>query len=40
VLANPRIEAVEVTIHKPQAPIETTFSDVTVTIRRTQGDRE
>jgi dihydroneopterin aldolase len=40
VLADPRIEAVEVTIHKPQAPIETTFSDVTVTIRRTQGDRE
>lgn len=40
VLVDQRIEAVEVTIHKPQAPIDTAFSDVTVTIRRSQGDLE
>ena len=38
VLADERIGAVEVTIHKPQAPIETAFSDVSVSIRRTQKD--
>jgi dihydroneopterin aldolase len=38
VLADKRIDAVEVTIHKPQAPIETAFSDVSVTIRRTAAD--
>lgn len=38
VLTDTRIDAVEVTIHKPQAPIETGFSDVTVTIRRTRAD--
>jgi len=35
ILTDPRIDAVEVTIHKPQAPIETEFADVSVTIRRT-----
>jgi dihydroneopterin aldolase len=38
ILADPRIDAVEVTIHKPQAPIETAFADVSVTIRRTAGN--
>lgn len=36
ILTDGRIDAVEVTIHKPQAPIETAFTDVTVSIRRTQ----
>ena len=35
ILTDARIDAVEVTIHKPQAPIETAFADVSVTIRRT-----
>jgi len=30
----PRVLAVEVTIHKPHAPIAATFSDVGVTITR------
>ncbi len=38
ILTDTRIDAVEVTIHKPQAPIETAFADVSVTIRRTAGD--
>ena len=38
ILADARIDAVEVTIHKPQAPIETAFADVSVTIRRTAGN--
>ena len=38
VLTDSRITAVEVTIHKPQAPIETAFSDVSVSIRRTAQD--
>lgn len=37
VLVDSRIDAVEVTIHKPQAPIETAFADVTVTIRRSRS---
>lgn len=32
--AYPRLCCVEVTVHKPEAPIETEFSDVTYTIRR------
>ena len=39
VLVDSRIDAVEVTIHKPQAPIETAFADVTVTIRRSRSAR-
>lgn len=31
-----RIDAVEVTIHKPDAPIRHTFGDVSVTIRRSR----
>jgi dihydroneopterin aldolase len=33
-LADPRVSAAEVTVHKPQAPIPLTFDDVSVTIRR------
>lgn len=32
----PPIRALEVTVHKPKAPIEVTFSDVAVTIFRTR----
>jgi dihydroneopterin aldolase len=35
-LADPRVEAATVTVHKPQAPIPLTFSDVAVTVRRTR----
>lgn len=34
VLLDPRLSAVEVTVHKPSAPIPHTFDDVAVTIRR------
>lgn len=34
VLENPLVETVEVTVHKPNAPIEVPFTDVTVTIVR------
>jgi dihydroneopterin aldolase / 2-amino-4-hydroxy-6-hydroxymethyldihydropteridine diphosphokinase len=34
VLARPLVEAVEVTVHKPQAPVGVPFGDVAVTIRR------
>ena len=33
-LAYERIEQVEITVHKPSAPIPLPFADVTVTIRR------
>lgn len=33
-LADDRVEAATVTVHKPQAPIPLTFADVAVTIRR------
>ena len=36
VLTDRRVEWVRVTVHKPDAPIETTFSDVTLTITRAQ----
>ena len=35
-LADPRVRAATVTVHKPQAPIPLTFADVAVTIRREQ----
>jgi dihydroneopterin aldolase len=35
-LADPRVRAATVTVHKPQAPIPLTFSDVAVAIRRTR----
>ncbi|MFL6137672.1 MAG: dihydroneopterin aldolase [Frankiaceae bacterium] len=33
-LADERVREVEITVHKPAAPIPLTFDDVTVTIRR------
>jgi dihydroneopterin aldolase len=33
-LADPRVDAATVTVHKPQAPIEHDFADVAVTVRR------
>jgi dihydroneopterin aldolase len=35
-LADPRVVAVTVTVHKPQAPIELEFADVSVILRRTR----
>ncbi|WP_322410781.1 dihydroneopterin aldolase [Microbacterium invictum] len=40
VLARPRVSAVRVTVHKPQAPIPLTFADVSVTITRRRTDTE
>jgi dihydroneopterin aldolase len=37
VLADPRVAAVEVTVHKPSAPIPLTFADVAVTVHRERG---
>ena len=36
-LADPRVEWTEVTVHKPEAPIEAAFEDVTLTITRSRG---
>lgn len=36
VMADQRVHAVEVTVHKPQAPIPLTFSDVAVVARRSR----
>lgn len=33
-LADPRVEAAEVTVHKPSAPVAVPFEDISVTIRR------
>lgn len=38
-LGDDRVEWAEVTLHKPNAPIETTFGDVILTIRRTREER-
>ena len=38
VLGFPRVTAVEVTIHKPQAPLDVAFEDIAVTIHRTGGE--
>jgi 7,8-dihydroneopterin aldolase/epimerase/oxygenase len=37
VLDDPRVRAVEVTVHKPSAPIARTFDDVAVVVCRTRG---
>lgn len=37
VLDHPIVETVEVTLHKPQAPIPVPFDDVTLTIRRSRA---
>ncbi|CRK61135.1 Dihydroneopterin aldolase [Alloactinosynnema sp. L-07] len=34
-----RVHAVEVTVHKPSAPIPLTFADVAVTVRRSRRNR-
>jgi dihydropteroate synthase len=36
-LRDPRVAAAEVTVHKPEAPIPLTFSDVAVTVRRSRS---
>ena len=33
-LADPRVRAVEVALHKPQAPIPLEFADVAVVVRK------
>ncbi|WP_241386624.1 dihydroneopterin aldolase [Rhodococcus sp. CH91] len=38
VLTDPRVARVEVTLHKPSAPIPLTFGDVAVVIDRARGD--
>lgn len=35
-LSRPLVAAVEVTVHKPQAPVGLPFDDVTVTVRRSR----
>ncbi|GAA4848312.1 dihydroneopterin aldolase [Actinomycetospora corticicola] len=40
VLDDPRVSEVEVTLHKPQAPIERPFDDVAVRIRRRRSGAE
>ncbi|MDP9987099.1 dihydroneopterin aldolase [Arthrobacter oryzae] len=35
-LAEFKLQAVEITVHKPQAPIEVPFGDVAVTVHRTR----
>jgi dihydroneopterin aldolase len=37
VLGDPRAEQVEVTVHKPAAPIAAAFDDVAVTVRRARS---
>jgi 7,8-dihydroneopterin aldolase/epimerase/oxygenase len=38
-LEEPRVVAVEVAVHKPEAPVGVPFDDVVVTIRRKRGRR-
>jgi dihydroneopterin aldolase len=38
-LADARVVAVDVSVHKPSAPIPEQFDDVVVTLRRTREDR-
>lgn len=38
VLRQPRVEAVDVVVHKPEAPLEVHFTDVRVKIHRTRAD--
>jgi dihydroneopterin aldolase/2-amino-4-hydroxy-6-hydroxymethyldihydropteridine diphosphokinase len=37
-VADPRVQAAEVTVHKPAAPIPETFGDAAVTVRRTRSE--
>jgi dihydroneopterin aldolase len=36
-LSYPRVDEVEVTVHKPEAPVGVPFEDVAVTVRRSQS---
>jgi dihydroneopterin aldolase len=38
-LADPRVTAAEVTVHKPQAPIPHDFADVAISLRRERRSR-
>lgn len=38
VMADQRVSAVEVSVHKPSAPIPLTFADVIVVAKRTRGE--
>jgi dihydroneopterin aldolase len=40
VIADARVRAVEITIHKPSAPIPLTFTDVAVTVRRSRETQQ
>ena len=40
VLSNGRVRAVEVTLHKPQAPIPLEFADVAVVVHRESGSND
>lgn len=40
IMADERLHAVEVAVHKPSAPIPLTFDDVAVVARRSRGGRE
>jgi len=40
VLAHPPVESVEVTVHKPEAPLSLEFDDVAVTIVRGRGSSQ
>ena len=37
-LTDPRVQRAEVTVHKPGAPLQATFDDVTLTIIRTRNE--
>jgi dihydroneopterin aldolase len=39
-LADPAVHEVEVTVHKPDAPITVPFDDVTIVIKRTRSEAE
>ncbi|WP_067976478.1 dihydroneopterin aldolase [Mycolicibacter icosiumassiliensis] len=39
VIGDARVQAVEVTVHKPHAPIPLSFADVAVVARRSRSDR-
>ncbi len=39
-LSDPRVAWTEVTLHKPQAPVQATFSDIALTITRTHPNHE
>ena len=39
VMGDARVQAVEVTVHKPHAPIPLSFADVAVVARRSRSDR-